>query len=115
MQTYTGTCHCGAVKFEVDMDLADPFRCNCTFCIRRGAVRQKVPVQSFRLLQGDPDLVRYGGRDFSNHFFCARCGIHVFTKITRANEDTIAVSLGCPSDLDLESVVPRIFDGARLL
>ena len=35
MQTLAGSCHCGAVRFEADLDLTQPsFRCNCTICRR---------------------------------------------------------------------------------
>ena len=70
MSRYSGTCHCKAVKFEVETDLSDPVRCNCSFCMKRGALLQRVPVDDFSLLSGESGLTRYGERSFSDHFFC---------------------------------------------
>jgi len=115
MSTYRGRCHCGAVRIEATTSLADPFTCNCSFCARRGAVLQKVEPEHFRLTAGESELTRYGARDFSDHYFCSRCGIHVFTRITRKNETSVAVNLACLDGVDLTSLSPRVFDGAKLL
>lgn len=76
---------------------------------------QKVPADQFRVIKGDENLSRYGERKFSDHFFCKHCGIHTFTRSTRNNENAVVVSLRCLSDVDLDSIVPRVFDGAKLL
>ena len=115
MEAHSGRCHCGGVQIETVTDLASPFRCNCSFCMRRGAVLQKVASEQFEILAGESQLSRYGSRDFSDHFFCGRCGIHVFTRITRDNEVSVAVNLACLDGIDLAKLTPRLFDGATLL
>ena len=52
-RTYQGSCHCGDVRFEADVDLAEgTFRCNCTLCFKSRAWMAAVPALSFRLLAG---------------------------------------------------------------
>jgi len=115
VSTYSGSCHCGSVEFQVDTDLGDPVRCNCSFCIRRGALLQKVSANLFRVTRGDESLTRYGSRDFSDHYFCSQCGIHTFTRSRRNSENAVVVSVACLNGVDPESLVPRLFDGAKLL
>lgn len=115
MDKYSGRCHCGAVTFEVETDFENLFRCNCSFCARRGAVMDKIPVTRFRVIKGEKNLGRYGKRDFSKHFFCATCGIHCFTRISRGADESVAVNVGCLEGLERELPEPRLFDGAKLL
>jgi len=115
MNSYSGHCHCGTVTFEVETDFENLFRCNCSFCVRRGAVMVKVPATRFRLVKGEESLGRYGNRDFSKHFFCGTCGINCFTRISRGTEASVAVNFGCLDGVDRELPEPALFDGANLL
>lgn len=115
MKKHHGSCHCGAVAFEVVSDFSSTYRCNCSFCIRRGAIMQRVPVGNFLLHRGQDALSVYGGRDFAKHCFCKTCGIQCFTRIYRTQESEVAVNVGCVDDVDLPALVPVLFDGAHLL
>ena len=34
--TYHGSCHCGAVTFEVEAEFTEGISCNCSHCKRKG-------------------------------------------------------------------------------
>jgi len=36
MQTYEGGCHCGRVRYEVDLAIEQAISCNCSICRSRG-------------------------------------------------------------------------------
>lgn len=71
---YRGGCPCGAVLWEVQVDLADPNQASDTVWQRN------VPARGFKMLRGENKLSGY--QFFANsahHFFCVRCSAHVFS------------------------------------
>jgi hypothetical protein len=107
MQTYAGSCHCGAVRFEADLDLTQPsFRCNCSICRRTRFWPAVARPEQFRLLAGEDMLTRYQfGRGNNHHYFCRHCGVRPFG----VGNDTpigkmIGVNLGCLDQVDDETL-----------
>jgi hypothetical protein len=113
MPLYHGSCHCKAVRFEIEATIDRATRCNCSICAKKGILHHRVAPERFRLL-GDASALgtyRFGSMT-ARHHFCTRCGIHVFTR-PRAAPELYTVNLRCLDDYDVEKEAPEtvMFDG----
>ncbi|WP_241963302.1 GFA family protein [Paracoccus suum] len=53
-QTYTGSCQCGSIAYEVEADLDKTIVCNCSRCRRLGAVLTFATPDKFQLTADGP-------------------------------------------------------------
>jgi hypothetical protein len=75
-QTYTGSCHCGRFRFEVEADIDHVRVCDCSICHKRGALIHRVPNEDVRLLTPLSELTLYQwGTMTAEDYFCPVCGI----------------------------------------
>lgn len=76
----TGSCHCGATKFEVDFTPQTATRCNCSFCTKRGALWAYFEPDQFRLTTPIRNAAQYSPTTPENrHYFCSTCGCTTFS------------------------------------
>ncbi|HEX4404517.1 MAG TPA: GFA family protein [Polyangia bacterium] len=103
-QRHEGGCHCGAVRFAVEVDLGEGGgRCNCTICTKTAVFGRIVKPAAFSLLAGQESLSTYEwGAKISKRFFCARCGIHCFGRgfLEQVGGDYVSVNLNCLDGYD---------------
>jgi len=106
-KTYEGSCHCGAVKYQVTMEPPKKaFTGNCSMCERAGYTLVFVPSENFRLLQGQDALTDYQfNRHHIHHLFCGTCGIKSFsTGKDSQGKETAAINLRCIPEIDARSL-----------
>lgn len=80
LKTYSGTCHCGAVAFEADLDLDEStYRCNCSICRRTRFWAAVAREGGLRVTRGGDELTKYTFNTHRNHhYFCRKCGVRAF-------------------------------------
>ncbi|MFL6658338.1 MAG: GFA family protein [Massilia sp.] len=108
MKTYQGSCHCGAIRFEADIDLSEgTIRCNCSICTKLRLWSAIVKPAAFRLRSGDASLSLYQFHTKTDqHLFCRQCCVRPFGigKSPRWG-DFYAVNLACLDDVPPEQLV----------
>ena len=82
LKTHLGGCHCGAVRYRVDIDLSKPVtQCNCSICSRTGTLLSFVPASAFTLEKGEDSLTDYQFKKKNiHHLFCKVCGVRSFAR-----------------------------------
>ena len=107
-KTFRGSCHCQAVRFEADCDLAaGTFRCNCSICFKSRAWLAAVPASGLRMLSGEQNLRDYQfGKKRIHHFFCTQCGVRPFSRgVDPKGQENYAIRVNCLDGVDTKDFV----------
>jgi hypothetical protein len=114
--TLKGSCHCGAVQFDVTLTegFGSARRCTCSICRMRGAIAVTSTPSKFRITRGEERLATYRFNTGSaEHHFCSICGIYTHHR-RRSDPGQLGVNVACleeVSPFDFTEVV--VFDGNR--
>ena len=86
----TGGCLCGAVRYEVEGEIASVQLCHCGQCRKAqgGPFASNAPVASaaFRLLRGEDALREFRASPGKRRVFCGTCGGPLFSQRDDAPE-----------------------------
>ncbi len=112
MSKHDGGCHCGAVRFRVEITEFEAVQCNCSICIPKGFLHLLVEADQFEALHEPEALSEYRfGTEVARHLFCRMCGIHPYY-VPRSNPDGFSVNVRCLDDADIRARFEvRTFDG----
>ena len=112
----TRSCHCGAVRFDADLDLsAGTFKCNCEMCTKTRMWGVIAKPDAFRLLAGEADLKDYHP-DNIHHVFCKHCGVRSFAwgDNSAISAKFYAVRVSCIAGMDIDELVNALYyDGGH--
>jgi hypothetical protein len=123
--TLPGSCHCGRVRFEVDLDLDHVRSCDCSICRRRGALIHRVEGDRLRLLTPLEDLTLYEWHTrTAKDYFCQTCGVLPFRRPRQRTPSEIAagarpfggwsVNVRCLEGVDVDAIPVKRVHGSRL-
>ena len=106
-RAFQGGCHCGALRFEANLDpSAGTIKCNCTYCAKSRAWHARVEAEDICV---SGEMTDYRGRNpVAHHFFCPRCGVHVYDRVDAPNllgRQYVNVSVVCLDDVDVEELI----------
>lgn len=111
---HLGSCHCGDVRFSVEIDATAGSRCNCSVCMKIAPTTGIAKPEALTLLSDPSRLSTYewGGKT-GQRYFCSRCGVHVFGRgsLPELGGAYVSINLNCLDDIDLRDVTVVHFDG----
>jgi len=96
-----GACHCGAIRYEAEVDPARVMICHCSDCqsLSCSAFRTVAPAPkaSFHRLCGQPKIYEKTTADSGNkrtQAFCANCGTPIYSSPVSAEFPFYSLRVG---------------------
>jgi hypothetical protein len=109
----TGSCHCRALRYEVEIDLDQPVsRCNCTICTKLGVTGAIVKPEDLKSVTGETSARTYGNQ-IGNRYFCGTCGIHCYGRghLAELGGDYVSINANTLDGVDPRDFKVVYFDG----
>ena len=110
MVSYRGSCHCSAVTFRIDAEIAELTTCDCSLCRRKNALMTKVHESALTILSGEDMLSAYAWNTHRAKHFFKRCGVYTFHR-KRAASDHFGINVFCLEVFDVRAFPVRATEG----
>lgn len=112
---HRGSCHCGAVRYEVTVDLSKGVsRCNCTARTKIAQTGVIVKPDAFKVTAGADQTSTYewGGKTGTRHF-CKHCGVHCFLygNLPQLGGAYVSITVNTLDDVDVADLKVGYWDG----
>ena len=118
MATHHGSCHCGAVQYDVEgLELDGLVTCNCSICGRTGAIMAFVGRPQISNITGEGNLTDYQfGKKSIHHAFCKTCGVRAYGWGTGPDgKEMVVVNARCLDGVNVHELkISHQYDGASL-
>src|SRR5512134_3330414 len=112
-EVVTGTCLCGAVRFEVTLPPKWCANCHCTMCRRAHSAAfvtwVGLEASAFQVVAGAEHRARYQSSDKASRTFCSRCGSPLTFESERWAGEVHVPRACLPDDLPLSPKVHAFF------
>src|SRR5690242_8005830 len=104
------TCHCGAVRIEIETAPEIVMSCNCSICRRLGTLAAHYSPRAVKV-QGATGTYLWGDRMLTFHR-CKTCGCHTHSTPVDTSSDRMSVNARLLPPEILAAARIRRFDGA---
>lgn len=114
LEKHQGGCHCGAVRFEVEVDPSHGTRCNCSICTKLSMIGAMVKPDALVITKGEDALSTYAwGGKVATRYFCRHCGVHCFGigHLAELGGDFASINLNTLDRVDPAQVSVVYWDG----
>ncbi|OFW68272.1 MAG: hypothetical protein A2Y74_07070 [Actinobacteria bacterium RBG_13_63_9] len=109
-----GSCHCGAIRYQVTGELTGVIHCHCSDCRRwhgHFAAYAVAKLADFKITEGADKLKWYESSEKARRGFCSECGSSIF----KDNKDgeKIVLSMGALEVPTHLAFLKNIFEGSK--
>jgi hypothetical protein len=105
---FHGSCHCGKIKFQANIDLSkESGKCNCTFCRKTSFWSSKVGIEDFKLSEGEENKKIYtNSPEYGYYVFCDHCGtrLYGYSPKTEWSEEGYSIRIQTLDDISIEEM-----------